>query len=485
MKVKKIGLISGPLIFLLTLGFFEHEALSAQGTAVLASTLWIAIWWLTEAIPIAATALLPLILFPLGGVMPITEMGASFSNQMIFLFLGGFIIATAIEKTNLHKRIALSIIYAIGSNWNRIILGFMVATGFLSMWISNTATAIMMLPIGLALVSQIKAENTVRSKMGQSLMFAIAYGCSIGGIATIIGTPTNPIFLGYVEQNYGITISFTQWMSVGLPFSVVMIILGWLYLTKVSFPSSNDELSGGLSTIGEQLRDLGKMSYQERTVSILFAIVAFLWIVRKSLIAPYIDGTSDALIAIAGAIALFIVPSGDRKRPYGITDWKNAETIPWGILLLFGGGLAIASGFKSSGLDIWIGNRMVAFGVFPSILLILAIITVVNFLTEITSNVATASMLMPVLGALAFTIDAHPFFLMTGATIAASCAFMLPVATAPNAIVFGSGLLTIKGMMKVGFWMNIISIILAALLVYFVLPKVWGIQIDVFPEIFK
>lgn len=484
-KPQILGLIIGPLLFIVILLFFKSAGLSQEGVATLACTVWIAVWWISEAIPISATALLPLVLFPLTGVMPIEAMGNSFSNKMIFLFLGGFIIAVAIEKTNLHKRIALNIIHKVGTDWNRVILGFMIATAFLSMWISNTATAVMVLPIGLAVMSQLKIEGSIRSKMGRSLMLAIAYGCSIGGIATIIGTPTNPIFAGYVEQNYGITITFTQWMSIGLPFSIVMLSVGWLYLTKIAFRTQVGSIPGGKNAVKEQLRALGSMQYEERMVLIIFVATAFLWITRKYLIAPYIGGTSDALIAIVGALLLFITPSSKKTgRRLGLINWQTAETIPWGILLLFGGGLALAAAFKSSGLADWIGGQLMAFEVLPVILLTLAIITVVNFLTEITSNVATAAMLMPVLGALALSIDVHPYLLMVSATVAASCAFMLPVATPPNAVVFGSGLFNIPQMIKVGFLMNIISIIIATLLIYFILPIIWDIEIDVFPTDF-
>ncbi|MBQ0735544.1 SLC13 family permease [Aquimarina celericrescens] len=484
MKAKSIGLPAGPMLFLLILFFFKGEGLSQEGIATLAIGTWIAVWWITEAIPISATALLPFVLFPITGVMTVKGVSSAFANQMIFLFLGGFILAVAIEKTNLHKRIALNIIHTIGSNWNKVILGFMIATAFLSMWISNTATAVMMLPIGLAVISQIQAEDSIRKSMGRSLMLAIAYGCSVGGIATIIGTPTNVIFVGIVEELYGQTISFTQWMALGLPFSIFMLIIGWFYLTKVVFPVTVEGIPGGKKAISAQLKELGKISYKEKSVLVVFIIVALCWMTSSFVLKKIIPGINDTLIAIAGAISLFVIPSGEKKK-IGIINWQTAETIPWGILLLFGGGLALAEGFKVSGLAKWIGSQLTLFEVFPSILMVLAIITVVNFLTEITSNVATAAMLMPVLAALALSIDVHPYFLMVAATIAASCAFMLPVATPPNAVVFGSGLLTIPRMIKAGFWMNIISILVATLLIYFILPLVWNIKIDSFPELFK
>ena len=484
-RIQFLGLFTGPLLFILVLLFFQPDGLSKEGIATLACALWISVWWITEAIPISATALLPLVLFPLTGVMTFDTIGNSFSNKMIFLFLGGFIIAVAIEKSNLHKRIALNIINKVGTDWNRVILGFMIATAFLSMWISNTATAVMALPIGLSVISQLDIKGLSQDKMSRSLMLAIAYGCSIGGIATLIGTPTNPIFAGYIEENYGVTITFTQWMSVGLPFSIAMLVIGWLYLTKIAYKIKSASISGGKDTIKSQLMNLGPMKYQERMVLIVFVSTAFLWMTRKYLVEPFIDGTSDALIAILGAIVLFVIPSGRMSGRIGLIDWRTAETIPWGILLLFGGGLALASGFQSSGLATWIGEQLIVFGILPILLLILAIITVVNFLTEITSNVATAAMLMPVLGALAFSIDVHPYILMVSTTIAASCAFMLPVATPPNAVVFSSGFLSIPQMIRVGFWMNIISIVVATVVIYILLPLIWDIEISIFPDGFK
>ena len=481
MKSKTVGLFAGPILFVFILLFFKAEGLSKEGVATFAIGTWIAIWWITEAIPISATALLPFVLFPLTGVMTVKGVSSAFANQMIFLFLGGFMLAAAIEKTNLHKRIALTIIYQIGSNWNKVTLGFMIATAFLSMWISNTATAVMMLPIGLAVISQIKAEGEIKKSMGQSLMLAIAYGCSVGGVATIIGTPTNVIFVGIVEEIYGQTISFTEWMLLGLPFSTVMLTIGWFYLTKVVFPVTVEGIPGGKKAIKEQLTALGKISYQEKSVLFVFILVALCWITSSLVLKKILPGINDTLIAIAGAISLFILPSGE-KRKIGIINWQTAETIPWGILLLFGGGLALAEGFKVSGLAQWIGSQLTLFKTLPAIVLVLAIIAVVNFLTEITSNVATAAMLMPVLAALALSINVHPYFLMIAATIAASCAFMLPVATPPNAVVFGSGLLTIPKMMRAGFRMNIISIVVATLLIYYILPFVWNIEIVSFPE---
>lgn len=484
MNIKKLGLLAGPLLFVLILLFFKPESLSQKGIATLAAAVWIGTWWITEAIPIAVTALLPLVLFPILGIMDIKHASNALANPMIFLFLGGFIIAAAIEKTNLHKRIALTIISRLGTQWNKVILGFMIATAFLSMWISNTATAVMMLPIGIAVITQINVTEDLKKSMGQSLMFAIAYGCSIGGIATIIGTPTNVIFVGIIEEQYNTTISFTQWLSIGLPFTIIMLIIAWLYLTKSAFPSSQLEIPGGQKTIKKELHSLGKITYEEKSVLVLFVAVALSWISSSFLLKKIIPGINDTVIAIIGAICLFIIPSKNNKK-IGIINWETAQKIPWGILLLFGGGLALAEGFKISGLANWLGNQMNLFDQLPLFVLILILVTIVNFLTEITSNVATAAMLMPVLAALAISIDTHPYLLMIAATIAASCAFMLPVATPPNAVIFGSGLINIPKMAKVGLWMNLCSILLISIIVYFLLPWLWNIDIQTVPELFK
>lgn len=458
--------------------FVDLLGLSADGRSTLAIALWLAIWWITEAVPIAATGLLPLVLFPLTQVMSVGQACGALANKMVFLFLGGFIIAAAIEKTNLHKRIALTIISAIGTDWNKVLLGFIVASAFLSMWISNTATAVMMLPIGLAVIDTLGSVDAKRK--GPSLMLAIAYGCSTGGIATIVGTPTNVIFTGVVEDLYGREIAFSDWMLVGMPFSLLMVLAAWLYLSRVAYPSKEGGIAGGKSYIRDQLSALGPMQYAERMALVVFVVVALAWMSRKYLLQGLLPGIDDTVIAIAGAVLLFVIPSG-RKDGQGILEWAAAERIPWGILLLFGGGLALAEGFKVSGLASWIGGGFTDLAGMPLIVILLVIIVAVNLLTEITSNVATAAMLMPILAALALAIDVHPYLLMIAATIAASCAFMLPIATPPNAVVFGSGYLDVSQMMRVGIWMNILSIGLAVLLVYYLLPLIWGIDVAVFP----
>ncbi|MEO8774405.1 MAG: DASS family sodium-coupled anion symporter [Gelidibacter sp.] len=481
---KRIGFLLGPLAFILILLFFKPEGLPEEARAILAATAWVAIWWITEAIPIAVTALLPIVLFPLSGGLDLGTTTASFGHKYIFLYMGGFIIAIAIEKWNLHKRIALNIINVIGSDIKKIILGFMVATAFLSMWISNTATAVMMLPIGIAIITQLKDNpNTIENEnrlFGKALMLAIAYSASIGGIATLIGTPPNLVLAGVVLNTYGYEITFLQWFMFGFPISILLLIICWKYLTSYAFTFEQKEFPGGKTEIKRLLKSLGKISYEEKLVALVFGSTAFFWITRSLLFDKLLPKLDDTIIAIVFAIILFLIPAKDKKQQ--LMAWEDAVKLPWGIILLFGGGMAIASGFETSGLAVWLGNQMTSFAGLTTIILILLLITAVNFLTEITSNLATTAMLLPVLAPMAVTVDIHPFILMVGAAVAASCAFMLPVATPPNAVVFGSGYLRIPDMVSKGFVMNIISIVILTLFVYFVLPVLWDLTVEGFPE---
>ena len=475
-NTQTIGLISGPLLFFLILFFFHPTGLSPQANAVLAATAWIAVWWITEALPIAVTALLPIVLFPLTGGLGLSATTAAFGHKYIFLYTGGFIIAIAIEKWNLHKRIALTIINLIGTNVVNIILGFMLATAFMSMWISNTATSVMMLPIGMAIVAQL-ADNpdTVENEnlvFGKALMLAIAYSASIGGIATLIGTPPNLVLAGVVEKSLGYEITFAQWFKFGFPISVVLLFICWQYLTKIAFKFEQKEFPGGRQEIKRQLENLGPVSYEEKSVLVVFILTAVAWMSRSYLLKPLIPAIDDTIIAMIGAFVIFLLPTKNRERQ--LLTWEEAVKLPWGILFLFGGGMALAAGFEASGLAQWIGQQMTALQGVAIVLLVLLLIAAVNFLTEITSNLATTAMLLPILFPMAETIDVHPFILLVAATVAASCAFMLPVATPPNAVVFGSGYLRIPDMVKSGIWMNVISILLLTLFVYFALPFLWG-----------
>ena len=473
---KNIGLFLGPIVFVLINFFYEPKNLSSEGIAILASTLWIAIWWMTEAIPIYVTSLLPIILFPLSGGLELKLTTASYGHKFVFLFIGGFILAIAIEKWKLHKRIALNIIKIVGTKKSNIILGFMIATAFLSMWISNTATAVMILPVGLAIISQLKDNpKTIENEnivFGKTLMLAIAYSASIGGMATLIGTPPNLVLAGVVKTSFNVEINFLQWMSFGLPISIFLLFICWKYLTTIAYNFSDQNFESGLNEIDKQLKELGKVSYEEKSVLIVFILTALAWVTQSFLIKQFIPAIDDTIIAIFAAIILFILPNKEGSKK--LLSWADAVKLPWGILLLFGGGMALAKGFDSSGLAIWIGSQMNFFNAIPLLFLLLILIAIVNFLTEITSNLATTAMLLPVLVALSETIEVNAFFLLVGATVAASCAFMLPVATPPNAVVFGSKILKIDDMIKKGFWMNLISILILTAAVYWILPIIWG-----------
>ncbi|MFD1029962.1 SLC13 family permease [Metaplanococcus flavidus] len=489
-----IGLFLGPLLFVLTLLFFNPDGLPPEAKGILASTIWIATWWITEAIPIPATSLLPIILFPITNGLEIGATTSAYGNDTIFLFMGGFMIALTMEKWNLHRRIALTIISLIGTNTERIILGFMVATGFLSMWISNTATAMMMVPIGLAIIYQVsdalKDDPSIDTSkenfgFGKALMLGIAYSASLGGIATLIGTPPNTLLAGAVNEIYGIEITFAQWMLFGVPLAWTFIFIAWFYLIKVAYPQKLKKLPGGSAVIREEKTKLGTPSYEEKAVFTVFVLVALAWISRSFVLdafAPDLEVT-DAMVGLIAALILFIIPSKNKKGD-NLLDWATAVKLPWGILLLFGGGLAIAAGFTNSGLSDWIGSQLTGLQGVSVLLVVLAVAALVLFLTEITSNTATASMMFPIMASLAVALGVHPYALLVTAAVAASCAFMLPVATPPNAVVFGSGYLRIADMAKAGLALNIFGIFFVALAVYYFLPLVWGIDLMSIPEQF-
>ena len=457
---KKIGFWAGPLLFLVLYFFVKPADMPQAAVTVMAVTAWIAVWWITEAIPLPATSLLPIILFPLLGILNIKVTTASYGDPIVFLFIGGFLIGIAIEKTGLHKRIALSIIRSMGTKLSMIILGFMIATAFLSMWISNTATAIMMLPMGLAIITATTMEGDEHHvHFKKALMLAIAYAASIGGLGTIIGTPPNLVFAGIVRDTYHEEISFMQWFMVGFPITVLLLVVSWWYLTRVGFPLGKARLAGGQELINQKLATGMPMSSAEKSISIVFLIVAIAWIIRSFVLQKLIPGIDDTIIGMAGGLVLFLLPSGlkDKKK---LLNWEDAAKLPWGIILLFGGGLALAQAFETSGLALWIGNNMTGLAMFGTFVVILLVVAVVNFLTEFTSNLATVTMILPVLAPIAVSAGIHPYYLMVAATLAASCGFMMPAGTPPNAIAFGSGYLSIWDMVKTGFWLNVASVII-------------------------
>ncbi|MBP2080166.1 SLC13 family permease [Oceanobacillus polygoni] len=490
-KGQQVGLILGPMLFVLTLIFFYPEGLSTEGRFVLASTLWIATWWITEAIPIPVTSLMPLILLPLTGSMEGSEVASAYGNDIIFLFLGGFFIATAMEKWNLHRRIALFIIAVIGTSTQRILLGFMSATAFLSMWVSNTAAVMMMIPMALAITAQVAAtlkgqkDGSDLPKFEKSMLFGVGYAGTIGGFATLIGTPPTIIFAGQVRELFGIEISFASWMLFATPLMIIILLCTWYYLAKIAFKIDLKHIPGGKELIQDERKKLGKISYEEGVVAAIFVFAAFMWISKdffwsgESALIYQLPGISDGMIAMMATILLFLIPAKMSPR---VLEWADSKDIPWGVLLLFGGGLAIAAGFQSSGLSSWLGEQLTILDGLHIFIIIAGATLLIMMLTEITSNTATATMIMPILAALAVAIDVHPIALMAPCAIAANCAFMLPVGTPPNAIIFGTGKLKIIEMVKTGFSLNVFSTILIVLFAYFMLPLVFGIDLTTFPE---
>ncbi|MFO8140613.1 MAG: DASS family sodium-coupled anion symporter [Marinobacter sp.] len=470
-KSQVIGLILGTFFLLVTWVVPAPESMSEEAWAALGLMLLMATWWSTEAIPIPATALLPIVLVPALGLGTISQATSPYANPIIFLFLGGFTLGLAMQRWNLHRRIALMTLRAMGNQPKRQIAGFMLATAFLSMWVSNTATAIMMLPIGLSVVAMMDSSNPDgMRRYATALLLAIAYSASIGGIATLIGTPPNALLAAYLSENQGISVGFAQWMLLGVPVSVVMLVLTWWWLTRKDFGIGGS--AGSSDMIHEELAKLGSMSRGEKLVALVFVLTASAWIFRPLLSASLMPWLSDTGIAIAAAIVMFIIPVNSAQRTF-VLDWESASKMPWGVLLLFGGGLAMAGVISSSGLAEWIAASLGVAGVLPTLVMVALVATVIIFLTEVTSNTATAAAFLPLLGALAMSQEVSPLLLTVPAAIAASCAFMMPVATPPNAIVFSSGHMHISDMIRAGFALNLIGVIVVTLISYALLGVVF------------
>ena len=500
------GLILGPMLFLLLLLLPTPSGLEPVAMRMAAVATLMAVWWITEAIPIPATALLPLPLFPLLGILPAAETPLSYADRMIYLFFGGFLIAIAMQQVGLHRRIALHIIRAIGSSPPRLLLGFMIASACLSLWISNTATTMMMLPIAMAVVLQMADTASeagdgekFRHSFGLVLMLGIAYSASIGGVGTLVGTPPNIVMAGFIKKLFpdAPEINFLQWMMLGLPLVAVFIPIVWIYLVKWGSSINLRKIEGldhdsGAAYLDEQIRELGGMRWGEKAVLCVFCITALAWIFRKPIdlgfyttwgltrVFPLID---DSTVAMAMGVALFLIPAERGSGQRFLLNWKAVRTgMPWGILLLYGGGFALAKGMEATGLALWLGGQLAWLSSVPVPVMILATCLMLTFLTEITSNTATTTMLIPVLASAAVAMGTHPYLLMIPATISASCAFMLPVATPPNAIVFGSGWVRIPDMARVGFGLNLIGAVLVTIAVYTLGLTVFGIDPGVVPD---
>ena len=474
--VKKIGLISGPLSFIF-LNFLSLENIDEKASTVIALALWMIIWWISEAVSISVTSLLPLVIFPLFQVMEINQVGANYGSSIVFLFFGGFVLALALEKVNLHKRIALTIINKTGTSPDRVILGFMIATAFMSMWISNTASTVVMLPIALSVINLLidkkKGESKSEKNFSLSVMLGIAFSANSGGIATVIGTPPNSVLIGLLENEYNIEISFLNWMIVGLPFSITLMAIIYLLLTRVLFRNENIKFKSSSQLISNKLDELGKLSKKEMHVLIIFGITVFLWIFR-TLINKLIPGfkLSDTIISVGCAISLFAIPFKFSK-PQFILNWNDTKNLAWGILILFGGGLALAKGMSETGIVSLITDSIA--GANLNIMITVSLlITMMLFMTELMSNVALVAVLAPVMVGIAIGLEIPILHLLIPITMASSCAFMLPMATPPNAIVFASGYVKVSEMVRAGILINILSILLLILMYKFFIPMVFN-----------
>ncbi|HET6567389.1 MAG TPA: DASS family sodium-coupled anion symporter, partial [Rhodothermales bacterium] len=459
--------------------------LSTAGWHTAAVGLLMAVWWMTEALPIAATSLLPLVLFPLLGIATMADAATPYANPLIFLFLGGFLIALAMEKWGLHRRIALNILRAVGTRPGAVIAGFMISTGFISMWVSNTATALMMLPIALSVVTLMRSQSGSlepsrdERNFGLVLMLTIAYSSSIGGMATLIGTPTNVFMAGFMQEAYGFRMSFVGWLMVGVPLVLVGLPLTYGVLRLV-FPVRMKTLPGGDAFLRRELAGLGSISKPEVMVAVVFGLVAVLWI-TSPLMERMVPGISDTGIAMFGALLLFVLPVDAAKGMF-VLDWQTAERLPWGVLLLFGGGLTLAAAIQGSGLATWIGTQLSGVGSWPMVTVVLLTAFVITFLTELTSNTATAAAFLPIVAAVAAGIGENPLLLVIPTTLSASCAFMLPVATPPNAIVYGSGYVSIGQMARAGIWLNVAFALLITLLTYTLVLLAFHVTPGVLPD---
>jgi len=475
-SIKTIGLILGPILFILISRLSFPDALSPQACDVLGVAAWMITWWVTEATPMAVAALLPIVAFPALGIFNLTEATAPYASPIIFLFMGGFFIALGLEEHGLHKRISLNLIRLTGTSANGIILGFMLSTGFLSMWISNTASTIMMLPIAATVISLLK--QTVDDKKGLnlfslSLMLGIAYAANIGGIATIIGTPPNVVFVGYAEQLLNIQIDFSKWMLIGVPISSIMMLLTFLLLTQVLYRNKLGRMVTASQLINSELKNLGNMGFEEKLVALIFGLTAFMWIFKlpiNTLLGNEI--LNDTATAMIGGILMFAVPV-NIKNGRGLVPWEATKRLPWGILLLFGGGMTLARAMETTGL-INVVADLVAENPMSSILVYLILIGSMLFLTELMSNVALATMYLPVVIGIANGLGMNPLILSIPVAMAASCAFMMPISTPPNAIVFSSGHIRMKDMIRTGFILNIASVILLLIAAFSIIEWVFG-----------
>lgn len=471
-----VGRILGPVVFAAMIATDQwQDFMSPLAWRTAAVALWMAIWWATEAIPVAATAFLPIVVFEPSGISSLKDAAAPYASPIIYLFLGGFMLAVAVERWNLHRRISLAILDRTGTDGRRLVAGVMLVCAMLSMWMTNTSTTMMLLPIVLSVIGVIHDNvsgqtDTSRNNFRIAMLLGLAYAASIGGLATLIGTPPNALLVGYLAENHGLEISFASWMTIGIPVSLLMLPVAWLLLTRVLFPFDIPATDSVRQHLHELREELGPMTSAERRVAGIFAVVIFCWMFRRPLTEWLgLEGVSDAGIVMTAALLLFLLPSGDASQRH-LMSWADATRIPWGVLILFGGGLSLAAVVSSSGLALWLGESLAPLNALGAVVFVVGAIALVIFLTELTSNLATTATMLPVMGAIALQIGVSPLMLTVPITIAASCAFMLPVATPPNAIVFSTGTITIPQMARAGIVLNLIGIVIVSIVSFVVVP---------------
>jgi len=478
-KTKLVGLIAGPFLFLIIYFLLGTTTLSLKAVIVLSLGAWMVTWWVTEAVPIPVTALLPMVLFPLLSISTVREASQPYGDPVIFLFMGGFILALGLEKYNLHERVALNLIRLTGTSGNGIILGFMLATALISMWISNTATAVMMLPIASSVTSLLAKEMGQQDdpkfqKFATGLMLSIAYAASIGGIATIIGTPPNVVMVGYMKRFYNLDVSFSSWMIVGVPLMIALLLSLYFIITKVLYRNGLNAIKGSEQLIQRKLRELGKMTKEEKLVLVIFSVTCFFWIFRQNLNALIGKNIlDDTTIAMTGGICMFLMPVNLRTSKF-LLEWSDMKSLPWGILLLFGGGLCLAEGMEDAGLVQLVGEKISQQGAIglPALTFMLTFISMA--LTEVMSNVALTTIFVPVVFGIADGFHINPILLAMPVTLAASCAFMMPVSTPPNAILFASGYIRIKEMIKTGLLLNLFALVIIFIISMTLMRWVYG-----------
>ena len=489
-KTQWLGLFLGPLVFAWLYFGMSFEGLSSEGQGVLALTAWLSIWWILEVLPLGITSLLPIVVMPMMGTLTIAKVTSSYTDPNIFLFLGGFAIAIAIEKWNLHERISLGIISFSGSTVNGLIYGFMFATAFLSMWISNVATVMMLLPIGMAIVykiiSLLKQEASHdpddEVKFTKAIVFAIGFGGIIGGSATLIGTPPNLILAGLVKEIYGYEIGFAQWFIFAFPLCLILAIFTTFWLTKIAYPMKAKKITEGKTFIQSEKTRLGKMSYEEKAVAIIFAVTAFMWLTRTFIWKDIIPGISDTMIAITAAMALYAIPATDGKR---LLNADSLNEMPWDVLLLVGGGLALAAGFSNTDLSQWIGQQLLLLKNMPYLIALLLTTALTISITQVSPNTAVTTIFVPIAATLALALDVHPLPLMTAAALGAGFAFMLPIGTPSQAVIFATGKVSIRDMLLQGTLVTILATLLIVASVYFIFPFAFGLDLFSFPEAWK